>query len=187
VRKRVNDGSREDGTALFRDAVRDATPLEPPARLWPKGKSVPPVPVQSLLDGHDALAESIDGPLSWDQSIETGEELYYLRDGLSRDVLLRLRRGHWVVQDIVDLHGLNREGARLLLAEFLGGCLRRGLRCVRVVHGKGLRSPKREPVLKGKVRQWLARRDDVLAFCQAPRNEGGSGALLVLLKARGRG
>jgi len=70
-----------------------------------------------------------------------------------------------------------------LLAEFLGGCLKRGLRCVRVVHGKGLRSPGREPVLKGKVQQWLGQRDEVLAFCEAPKNQGGSGALLVLLKA----
>jgi DNA-nicking Smr family endonuclease len=187
MRKRANDGSREDDAALFRDAVRDATPLDPSERLWPKGKPAPPVPVQSLLDGHDALAESVNGPLSWDQAIETGEELTYLRDGLGRDVLLRLRRGHWVVQDNVDLHGLNRDEAHLLLAAFLGGCLKRGLRCVRVIHGKGLRSPKREPVLKGKVRQWLARREEVLAFCQAPGNQGGSGALLVLLKARGRG
>ena len=88
------------------------------------------------------------------------------------------------MQDIVDLHGLNRQEARSLLGDFLGGCLKRGLRCVRVVHGKGLRSPKREPVLKGKVRQWLARREEVLAFCQAPMNQGGSGALLVLLSAR---
>jgi DNA-nicking Smr family endonuclease len=70
-----------------------------------------------------------------------------------------------------------------LLAEFLGGCLKRGLRCVRVVHGKGLRSPGREPVLKRKAQQWLAQRDDVLAFCEAPKDQGGSGALLVLLKA----
>ena len=72
---------------------------------------------------------------------------------------------------------------RQLLAEFLGGCLKRGLRCVRVIHGKGLRSPGREPVLKGKVQRWLAQRDEVLAFCEAPKNQGGSGALLVLLKA----
>ncbi|HLQ02838.1 MAG TPA: Smr/MutS family protein [Burkholderiales bacterium] len=183
MRKRANDGSREDDATLFRDAVRDATPLEPSERLWRKGKSVPPVPVQSLLDVHDALAESLTGPISLDQSIETGEELFYLRDGLGRNVLHKLRRGHWVVQDAVDLHGSNRDEARSLLAEFLGGCLKRGLRCVRVIHGKGLRSPKREPVLKGKVRQWLAQRDEVLAFCQAPTNQGGSGALLVLLRA----
>ncbi len=182
MRKRTNNGLPEDEAALFRDAVRDATPLESSAQVEPRTKAPPPVPVQSLLDGHDALVESLAGALSWDQSMETGEEPSYLRSGLARDVLRKLRRGHWVVQDLVDLHGLNRQEARLLLAEFLGGCLRRGLRCVRVVHGKGLRSPGREPVLKGKVQRWLAQRDEVLAFCEAPKNQGGSGALLVLLK-----
>jgi len=183
MRKRTNNGLPEDEAALFRDAVRDATPLESSARVGSKTESPPPVPVQSLLDGHDALVESLAGALSWDQSMETGEEPSYLRSGLARDVLRKLRRGHWVVQELVDLHGLNRQEARLLLAEFLGGCLKRGLRCVRVVHGKGLRSPGREPVLKGKVQRWLAQRDEVLAFCEAPKNQGGSGALLVLLKA----
>ena len=183
MRKRMSNGLPEDEAALFRDAVRDATPLESSARVGSKTESPPPVPIQSLLDGHDALVESLAGALSWDQSMETGEEPSYLRTGLARDVLRKLRRGHWVVQDIVDLHGLNRQQARSLLAEFLGGCLKRGLRCVRVVHGKGLRSPGREPVLKGKVQRWLAQRDDVLAFCEAPKNQGGSGALLVLLKA----
>jgi len=143
----------------------------------------PPLPVQSLLDAHVALAESVTGEIPWDQSMETGEEPTWLRHGMGRDVLKKLRRGHWVVQDELDLHGLNREQARQLLAEFLGRCLRRGARCVRVVHGKGLRSPNREPVLKGKVRQWLALREEVLAFCEAPATQGGSGALLVLLKA----
>jgi DNA-nicking Smr family endonuclease len=183
MRKRTSKEVPEDEAALFRDAVRGATPLESPARVGARTESPPPVPVQSLLDGHDALVESLAGALSWDQSIETGEESSYLRTGLGRDVLRKLRRGHWVVQDMVDLHGLNRLQARSLLAEFFGGCLKRGLRCVRVVHGKGLRSPGREPVLKGKVQQWLVQRDEVLAFCEAPKNQGGSGALLVLLKA----
>ncbi len=183
MRKSKSNGFPEDEARLFRDAVRDVTPLESSARVGPKTESPPPVPVQSLLDGHDALAESLAGALSWDQSIETGAEPSYLRTGLARDVLRKLKRGHWVVQDIVDLHGLNRQEARSLLAEFLGGCLKRGLRCVRVVHGKGLRSPRREPVLKGKVQQWLVQRDEVLAFCETPKNLGGSGALLVLLKA----
>ena len=183
TRKRTASGLPEHEAALFRDAVRGATPLESSARVEPRAKAPPPVPIQSLLDGHDALVESLAGALSWDQSMEAGEEPSYLRTGLARDVLRKLRRGHWVVQDIVDLHGLNRQQARSLLAEFLGGCLKRGLRCVRVVHGKGLRSPGREPVLKGKTQQWLAQRDDVLAFCEAPKNQGGSGALLVLLKA----
>ena len=176
----------EEEAALFRDAVRDATPLQSSSRTRLEANSPPPIPVQSLLDVHDTLAESL-GPLSSDQSVETGEELFFLREGLGRDVLRKLRRGQWVVQDFVDLHGLNREQARLQLAEFLGSCLKRGLRCVRVIHGKGLRSPRREPVLKGMVRKWLAQRDEVLAFAQAPPNEGGGGAILVLLRAASRG
>ena len=173
----------EEESALFRNAVRDAIPLETPPRASLAAKQMSPVPVQSLLDHHDALAESASGFHSWEQSLETGKEACYLREGLGRDVVRKLRRGHWVAQDMIDLHGQNREEARRLLSAFLGACLKRGLRCVRVVHGKGLRSPNREPVLKSKVQHWLARRDEVLAFCQAPQSEGGSGALLVLLKA----
>jgi DNA-nicking Smr family endonuclease len=181
VRKRPRDIPEEDA-ALFREAVKDTTPIRQARRVSRGGKAPPPVPVQSLLDGHEAVAESLGGT-SGDDSIETGQEASYLRAGLARDVLRTLRRGHWVVQDAVDLHGLNREEAHLSLAEFLGACLRRELRCVRVIHGKGLRSPGREPVLKGKVQQWLLRRDEVLAFCEAPPNQGGSGALLVLLRS----
>ena len=183
MRKRPSKGLDEDEIALFREAVRDTTPIRPTARVRPEGRPPPPVPVQALLDGHEAVAESLEGPLSEELSIESGHEPWYLRPGLGRDVLRKLRRGHWVVQDVVDLHGLNREEARLSLAEFLGRCLKRGLRCVRVVHGKGLRSPGKEPILKGKVQLWLARREEVLAFCEAPANQGGSGALLVLLRS----
>src|SRR5258708_23190690 len=146
MRKRTSSGFPDDEAALFRDAVRDATPLESSARVGLKTESPPPVPVQAWLDGHDALLESLAGAPSWDQSIETGEEPSYLRTGLARDVLRKLRRGHWVVQNIVDLHGLNRQEARSLLPGFLGGCPTRRLRFVRPVHGKGLRSPRRPPV-----------------------------------------
>ena len=172
-----------DDIALFRDAVRGARPIRKPNRaVIDRHAAPPPVPVQSLLDAHDTLKESVSGPIDWEQMMETGEEMVFLRPGLSREILRRLRRGHWVVQDHFDLHGMNSEQARHLLAQFLGTCSKRALRCVRIVHGKGLRSPNREPVLKNKVRVWLARRDDVLAFCQAPANQGGAGALLVLLK-----
>jgi DNA-nicking Smr family endonuclease len=97
-------------------------------------------------------------------------------------VIARLRRGHWVVQDQIDLHGLRVEEARDALAAFLNQALRREQRCLRVIHGKGLGSAGREPVLKGKVLKWLVQRDEVLAFCQAPPTDGGSGALIVLLR-----
>jgi DNA-nicking Smr family endonuclease len=172
MRKRPTRDIPEEEAALFREAVRDATPIRQAPRVIRGTKTPPPVPIQSLLDGHDAVAESLDGPLTWEQSLQTGEEPTFLRTGLGPDVLRKLRRGHWVVQDVVDLHGLNRQEARLLLAEFLVASLKRGLR-----------SPGKEPVLKGKVQIWLAKRDEVLAYCEAPRNQGGSGALLVLLKA----
>ena len=119
-----------------------------------------------------------------DDALESGEELAYLRGGLARLTLRKLRRGHWVIQDGLDLHGLNRDEAALAVAAFLNQCASRGLRCVRIVHGKGLGSRNREPVLKAKLMNWLPRRDEVLAYCQAPASEGGSGAVLVLLKAK---
>src|SRR5258708_11449519 len=169
MRKRTNNGLPEDEAALFRDAVRGATPLESSAQVEPRTQAPPPVAVQSLLDGHDALVESLAGALSWDQSMETGEEPSYLRSGLARDVLRKLRRGHWVVQDLVDLHGLNRQEARLLLAEFLGGGVQRGLRCGRPCPWKSLRSPGPEPVLKGEMEEVVVEREHALALCPVPQ------------------
>jgi DNA-nicking Smr family endonuclease len=114
--------------------------------------------------------------------MDTGEELAFLRDGVPRQVLRKLRRGHWVIEDSLDLHGMNRIVAALSVNEFLRLCRLRRLRCIRIVHGKGLGSRNREPVLKGKLRKWLTVRDEVLGFCQAPAAHGGGGALLVLLK-----
>ena len=97
-------------------------------------------------------------------------------------MLRKLRRGDWVIQDELDLHGCRTDEARELLARFLRDAVKRGVRCVRVIHGKGLGSKDKQPVLRGKARVWLAQRDEVIAFCQARPAEGGGGALVVLLK-----
>jgi len=173
----------EDREAL-RQALAGVKPLAKPRRHALRRPAPPPVPAQTRRDERAVLAESVAGPISVDDALDSGEELSYLRDGLSRQVLRKLRRGHWSVEDGLDLHGMNREQAALAVAEFLRACAARGLRCVRIVHGKGLGSKNREPVLKGKLRAWLTPRDEVLAYCQAPAAWGGSGALLVLLKAR---
>jgi DNA-nicking Smr family endonuclease len=167
----------------FRRATAGVEPLAAPRRVALPRKRPAPVPEQTRRDERAALAESLSGPLSVDDAIESGEELAFLRDGLSRQLLRKLRRGHWVVEDGLDLHGMNRVEAAASVAAFLRRCLARRLRCVRIVHGKGLRSRNREPVLKGKLRKWLSVRDEVLAFCQAPAVDGGGGAVLVLLKA----
>lgn len=95
----------------------------------------------------------------------------------------KLRRGNWVIQSQLDLHGLRTDEAREALGEFLRAAIRRGQRCVRVIHGKGLGSVNKEPVLKNKVRNWLVQKDEVLAFCQATAADGGAGAVIVLLRA----
>jgi DNA-nicking Smr family endonuclease len=173
-----------DDDVDFRRAVADVKPLPPSRRVTLRPPPPDPIPHQTRRDERAALAETLSGPVSLDDALEGGEELSFLREGLSRQLLRRLRRGHWVVQDELDLHGLNQAQAALSVAQFLRHCSVHGLRCVRIVHGKGLGSPRREPVLKVKLRKWLMPRDEVLAFCQAPPAHGGSGAVLVLLKAR---
>ena len=168
----------------FQKAVADVKPLKRPRRIAPKGPAPAPVARQRRRDELAALAESLAGPVSVEDALDSGEELAYLRDGLSRQVLRRLRRGHWVVQDSLDLHGQNRDQAAASVAHFVRACAARGLRCVRIIHGKGLGSCNREPVLKRKLWKWLPPRQEVLAYCQAPDADGGSGALLVLLKAK---
>ncbi len=164
----------------FRRAVADAKPLGRQKRSHLPRRRAAPIPNQRLKDERAALAESL-GPLSIDDALDTGEALAYLSEGLGPDVLRKLRRGHWVVEDELDLHGMNRHTAAMSLTDFLRDCRHRRLGCVRIVHGKGLGSRQREPVLKGLLRKWLVRQD-VLAFSQAPAAQGGSGAVLLLLK-----
>jgi DNA-nicking Smr family endonuclease len=175
----------------LREAFADVKPLRPANRAAIPLERPPSVPVKRLADEADALAASkygaVPSPTNWEPGQEPEAEQTFVRKGLGGEVLARLRRGHWSVQGELDLHRLNRGEARDALVGFLNEARTSGWRCVRVVHGKGLSSPNREPILKGKVRQWLAQRDEVLAYCEAPQHEGGSGAVLVLLKARAAG
>jgi DNA-nicking Smr family endonuclease len=108
--------------------------------------------------------------------MDTGEELLFVRNGVSRQTLRKMRRGHWVVEANLDLHGLTRSEAAASVTAFLNRCAAQRLRCVRIVHGKGL------GVLRAKLRRWLPMKEEVLAFTQAPAAQGGGGALLVLLR-----
>jgi DNA-nicking Smr family endonuclease len=176
----------ETDRSLFRQAVADAKPLPHHGKALPKHDAPPAYPVQSHLDEKEALRESLAAEWTAEDWLDAGDEPNFLRPGLSRQVLRKLRSGAWVIQNELDLHGLDRHEASEALAGFLTRCVKRGIRCVRVIHGKGLGSKNREPVLKVKVKHWLAQRDDVLAYCQARPVDGGSGALLVLLKGAGR-
>ena len=168
-------------------AFADVAPLRSRNRALVAHARPASLPAKRLADEADALAASKHGdepsPADWDVGQELEAEQTFLRKGLAGDVLTRLRRGHWSVQGELDLHRLNRDEARDALADFINDARNCGWRCVRVIHGKGLSSPNCEPVLKAKVRRWLTQRDEVLAYCEAPRHSGGAGAVLVLLKA----
>jgi DNA-nicking Smr family endonuclease len=166
----------------FRAAVGDVVPLAIRTRVEHDRPDHPPLPKKRWEDDQQVLIASVSDEFEIDTLLHTDDELSFRRPGVGSDVLRKLRRGDWVIQDEVDLHGCRTDEARQLLSEFLREALKRGLRCVRVVHGKGLGSKDRVPVLKGKTRVWLAQREEVIAFCAARPAEGGSGALIVLLK-----
>jgi DNA-nicking Smr family endonuclease len=142
-----------------------------------------PLPLQRQRDEQAVLREAISEQFDTSTLLEVDVEHCFRRPGIGADVAVKLRRGHWAVQRQIDLHGLRREQAREALSAFLRDATRAGIRCVRVVHGKGLGSPGRTPVLKALVQRWLSQKREVLAFVQAKPLEGGAGALVVLLAA----
>ncbi len=143
-----------------------------------------PAPLKREEDERAALGESLAAPLTFEDRLDMGDEAAFLRTGLPRRVLTDLRRGRWVLQGQIDLHGLTRDEARAALANFLHDALAQGKRCIRVIHGKGHGSPGKVSILKQLSRGWLAQREEILAFCQAGPHDGGGGALLVLLRAQ---
>jgi len=140
-----------------------------------------PIPVQQQRDEQAVMQEAISDEFDVDTLLDTDESLSFRRPGMGLDVVRKLRRGNWSIQGQLDLHGLRREDAREALAQFIRDARKVGWRCVRVVHGKGLGSPGKTPVLKSRVQGWLIQKQEVLAFVQARPAEGGAGALVVLL------
>ncbi len=194
--QRTTEAARQREANVFRDTMKllgEVQPIVPmrEAARRARVRQVPPLPPpdarQSQQDEAAALLSTLSDDITPETLLETDAALSFYRDGISPQTVRKLRQGKWVIQDQLDLHGLTRDLAREELAVFLNDALKRGLRCVRVIHGKGLGSINREPVLKGRVRHWLTQRDGVLAFTQARAQEGGSGALVVLLRGSGRG
>ena len=185
-RQRILADRREQ--SLFATAVGAVVPLKKSATPVLARARPPAIARQRQRDEAAALAESISDAFDAESLLETDDALSFRRRGIGLDVVRKLRRGVWVIQDEIDLHGLRSYAARERVAEFVRDSARAGLRCIRVVHGKGLGSPGREPVLKAKVKSWLVQRSEVLAFTHARPADGGHGALIVLLKPTpGRG
>ena len=167
---------------LFQAAVGkvERLPHTPVADLKPAPPQ--PIPKQQLLDDAAALQEALSDEVDISSLLETDEHLSFRRSGVGPDVTQKLRRGKWSIQRQVDLHGLRSDEARETLTAFIREAHRQGIRCVRVVTGKGLGSPGKAPVLKDKVHRWLVQKAEVVAFVQAPPMQGGAGALVVLLQ-----
>ncbi len=167
---------------LFAQATRDVQPLRVAARMPHPPPPCAPLPLMRTRDEAAALRASLSDGIDADALLDSDDTLAFTRDGLAPNTARKLRRGDWVIQAQLDLHGMTREQARDALAQFLASARKQGLRCVRVVHGKGLGSKQQVPVLKDKVRRWLTQSDAVLAWVQARAPDGGSGALVVLLR-----
>ena len=168
-------------TQLFREEMRGVRPIGPVNRVVHETPKPMPRPVKREEDERAVLDEL--ARLTFDDDAEFEDDGRYLRPGLPPDILRKLRRTHWVIQASLDLHGLTGDEAVAETAVFLAGCKRSGVRCVRIIHGKGLRSPGKEPVLKRRIRKLLTRRDEVLAFVEPRAIHGGGGAVVVLLEA----
>jgi DNA-nicking Smr family endonuclease len=171
---------------LFALTVGPVTPLPAARRALIERTRPHPHPRQRERDEAAVLHEAISDEFDVESLLDTDDALSYRRRGIAPEVVRKLRRGTWAIQAQLDLHGLRREQARERLSAFLHEADRHGLRCVRVIHGKGNGSPGREPVLKAKVKSWLVQRNEVIAFAQARASDGGHGALLVLLRPASR-
>jgi DNA-nicking Smr family endonuclease len=185
--KRQAQARLEEATR-FSKAVSDVTPLPQPDRVDPlqlRRHTRPDTSARQLLkDERAALLQSMSDEMDIERLLDTDEGLAFRQEGIGQDVVRKLRKGHWVVQASLDLHGLRVDEARERIAVFLQNCVKREMRCARIIHGKGLGSINREPVLKAKVHRWLAQREEVLAWVQAGPADGGSGAVLVLINAK---
>ena len=167
---------------LFKKAVGHIQPIQLGARVDLSPDPPKPKAQQQLLDEQSALRESMSDEFDVSTLLDTDGDLSYSQTSIGANVIKKLRKGDWSLQGQIDLHGLRSDEAREALGQFIKDSVRKGVRCVRVVHGKGLGSPGKTPVLKNKVLRWLIQKNEVLAFVQAKPAEGGAGALLVLLR-----
>ena len=181
--QRALDAKRvREHRSLFQAAVGTVQRLPEHGTISLKPAPPPPTPVQRLLDEAAAFREAISDEVDVTTLLDTDERLSFRRPGVGQDVAQNLRRGKWSIQRQIDLHGLRSDEARETLGAFIREAHKQGIRCVRVVTGKGLGSPGKAPVLKDKVHRWLAQRSEVVAFVQAQPAQGGAGALVVLLQ-----
>ncbi|MFT4048186.1 MAG: Smr/MutS family protein [Solimonas sp.] len=172
----------DDDATLFRLAMQGVRVQPPSPRVSDKPSLPSPQPRQRQADELAVLRELLRD--TEPDEIESGDTLLYRAPGVQDGVMRHLRRGHYRIDGELDLHGLNRERAKLAVMQFIARCHDRDQRCVRIIHGKGNGSPNSGPIIKALLGSWLRKRRDVLAYCSARVVDGGTGAVYVLLRAR---
>lgn len=175
------DDQDDDERDLFRKAIGKIRPVKQD-KIHPKPRRRKPVPEQTLRDQREVMDSLLSDEYEPAADIETGDELFYTRPGLQHSVIRKLRRGQYAIEAELDLHGATVVQAREAVNTFLKNARDHDKRVVRIIHGKGNSSEGKLPVLKGKVNSWLRQKGEVLAFCSARPNDGGTGAVYVLLK-----
>jgi len=170
----------ESDMALFREAVGEVRSVADDRVHQRPRRPERPLARSTERDDRDVMATLLD-ELSDADFLETGEHLAHARPGVQKSVLRKLRSGRYAVQSEIDLHGLTVAEAKTELGAFLVEAQQRRHLCVRVIHGKGLRGADGQPRLKPAVNAWLQRNRRVLAFCSARVQDGGTGAVYVLL------
>lgn len=177
--KKSSNISEED-SALFRKTVGNIKPLKNDNIVINKPEP-PPFSSRVKEDISPVMQELLDS--EFDQNLlERGDELLFLKPGMQKQTLRKLRRGQYQIEAELDLHGMTVAKAKVALSKFLAQRLARSQRCVRIIHGKGLGSRGKNPIIKNKLNNWLRHQDDVLAFCSARQTDGGTGAIYLLLK-----
>jgi DNA-nicking Smr family endonuclease len=179
ARKKRQSATDKD---LFVRAAGAVKPIQNEDRVLLKKEQAPILVMQQDLDEQAVLREAISDEFDVSTLLDVDDHMSFRRSGIGTDVTKKLRQGQWSIQRQIDLHGLRRDEAREALSAFIREAFRHGIRCVRVVHGKGLGSPGKAPILKSRVHSWLVQKNEVLAFVQAKPADGGAGALVVLLK-----
>jgi DNA-nicking Smr family endonuclease len=173
----------DDEDDLFRRAMSGARPLRTDERVAESPKKPQPKARFSQADEEAVLAESLHADID-DLEQSSGNALRFKRASVGRTTMRMLARGSYAIQAEIDLHGMTLAEARPRLEKFVQRCAGNNKLCIRVVHGKGLGSGERGPVLKNGVNRWLRQWDTVLAFVSARQIDGGTGAVYVLLTER---
>jgi DNA-nicking Smr family endonuclease len=177
--KKISNISDED-SALFRKAVGDTKPIKQDNFIAEKPKPKPH-PAKTEADNLAVIEEMREADFE-SAVLERGDELLFSRPGVQKQILKKLRRGHYKIEAELDLHGMTADMAKIALTDYLNQCAARSQRCVRIIHGKGLGSVNKQPILKNKLNQWLQKSDRTQAFCSARPIDGGTGAIYLLLK-----